>query len=116
MCLFSRVFSHFSSRLGDRHMVRFAIFVDGSNLFGALKSMNLKVEDYEALYEHVFKEAHASWREVTWQTERVPSELRRVYWYAVGSIDDWDMSLPQSQTTLRNAFSRDKDVRDSWLA
>jgi hypothetical protein len=96
--------------------VRFVVFVDGSNLFGALRSMNLEVTNYEALYEYVFKEAHTTWIHATHQTEKTPCELRRVYWYAVGSIDSWDLSLPQSQTTLRNAFIRDKDIRDSWLA
>lgn len=97
-------------------MIRFAIFVDGSNQFGGLKSMNLEVKDYEALYTYIYKEAHSAWVHVTRQTEKAHAELRRVYWYAVGTIDDWDLSQPQSQTTLRNAFSRDKDVRDSWLA
>lgn len=97
-------------------MARFALFVDGSNLFGALKAMNIEVPDYEKLYAHVFKESHAAWHEVTRQTEKAASELRRVYWYSVGSIDDWNLSLPQSQTALRAAFVREKDVRDSWLA
>src|SRR5574341_1328377 len=97
-------------------MHRFAIFGDGSNLFGALKSMNLEADDYVALYGYVFRESHSQWTSVTHQTEKSGSELRRVYWYAVGSIDDWDLTTPQSQTALRNAFSRDKDVRDSWLA
>jgi uncharacterized LabA/DUF88 family protein len=97
-------------------MARFAIFVDGSNLFGALKSMNLEVEDYESLYGYVFKEAHLAWRTATSETDRVPCRLQRVYWYAVGSIDDWDLSLAQSQTALRNAFSKDREIRDSWLA
>jgi hypothetical protein len=38
-------------------MARFAIFVDGSNMFGAFKSMNLEVKDYEALFGYVFKES-----------------------------------------------------------
>jgi len=95
---------------------RFTIFVDGSNLFGSLKSMNLEVNNYEALYGHVFKESHAMWAAKTHQTDKVPSELRRIYWYAVGSIDEWDLSLAQSQTALRNAFMRDKEIRDYWLA
>lgn len=96
---------------------RFAIFVDGSNLFGSLKSMNLEVNKYEALYGYVFKQAYEGWVLVTHQTNTVRSaELRRVYWYAVGSIDEWDLSLAQSQTALRNAFERDKDIRDSWMA
>jgi uncharacterized LabA/DUF88 family protein len=97
-------------------MTRFAIFVDGSNLFGALKAMNLEVDDYEGLYEYVFREAHRTWHEATRQTGNTASELRRVYWYAVGSMDEWDLNLPQSQTALRNAFARDKATHDSWLA
>lgn len=97
-------------------MQRFAIFVDGSNLFGALKSMNLEVDEYEALYSYVFKEAHATWVRTTNQTDRVPAFLQRVLWYAVGSIDDWDLGLAQSQTALRAAFSRDREIRDAWLA
>lgn len=97
-------------------MTRFAIFVDGSNLFGALKSMNLEVDDYERLYGYVFKEAHAAWLSVTHQSDKAVAELRRVYWYVVGTIDEWDLSLPQSQTALRNAFANDKEIRDFWLA
>lgn len=97
-------------------MTRFAIFVDGSNLFGALRSMGLEVDDYEALYGHLFKEAHLTWARVTHLAGQPSAELRRVYWYAVGTMDDWDLSLPQSQTALRNAFARDRDVRDAWMA
>lgn len=78
--------------------------------------MNVEVKDYEALYTYIFKEACNAWAHVTRQTEKPVCELRRVYWYAVGSIDNWDLTIPQSQTALRTAFSREKDVRDSWLA
>lgn len=94
---------------------RFALFVDGSNLFGALKIMNLHVHDYEALFSYVYREATALWRDVTGQSDGVPSQLRRVYWYAVGAMDEWDLSLPQSQTALRNAFVKDREIRDYWL-
>lgn len=97
-------------------MGRFAFFVDGSNLFGALKAMNVEVDDYDSLYGHIFEEAHSTWRDVTRQTNNTPSELRRIYWYTVGSIDEWDLGLAQSQTALRAAFSKNKDVRDAWLA
>jgi uncharacterized LabA/DUF88 family protein len=97
-------------------MVRFAVFVDGSNLFGALRAMNLEVDDYESLYGYVFREAVAAWFAATHQTEKAPTLLQRVYWYEVGSIDEWDLNLAQSQTALRNAFSRDKEIREYWLA
>lgn len=97
-------------------MTRFAIFVDGSNLFGALRAMNLEVDDYEALYGHLFKEAHAALVRLTHYSGHPSAELRRIYWYAVGSIDEWDLSLPQSQTALRNAFNKDRDIHDGWMA
>lgn len=96
-------------------MHRFALFVDGSNLFGALKAMSLEVRDYEALYGYVYREAVTLWRDVTCQATPTPTQLRRVYWCVVGSMDDWDLSLPQSQTALGNAFLRDKEVKDPWL-
>jgi uncharacterized LabA/DUF88 family protein len=100
----------------EHRMARFAIFVDGSNLFGAMKSMNLETDNYESLYGYLFKEAHSAWTEVSRQTEKIGSELRRVYWYSVGSIDEWNLSLPQSQTALHTAFVRDQEVKNVWLA
>ncbi len=97
-------------------MERFALFVDGSNLFGSLKAMNLEVDNYEALFGYVYGEAVAAWHEVTLQTSPPQAQLRRVYWYVVGTIDDWDLALPQSQTTLRSAFLRDRVIKNIWLA
>ncbi|TDQ41960.1 NYN domain-containing protein [Permianibacter aggregans] len=97
-------------------MQRVAFFVDGSNLFGSLKSMNLEVENYEALYEYVYKESVETWRSSTHVAEGVPTQLRRVYWYVVGAIDQWDLSLPQSQTALRRGFDQDREVKNQWLA
>lgn len=54
--------------------------------------------------------------DATGQATPTATQLRRVYWYVVGSIDDWDLATDQSQTTLRNAFARDREIRDQWLA
>jgi len=97
-------------------MQRFALFVDGSNLFGSLKSMNLEVDDYERFFSYVHKESVSYWHTVTHTATTVPTQLRRIYWYVVGTIDQWDLSLPQSQTALRKAFDADKDVKGAWLA
>ncbi len=97
-------------------MKRFALFVDGSNLFGALKALNVEVQDYEKLYGYIFEQARSVWRQVARTGDGATAELRRVYWYVVGSIDEWDLSLPQSQTALRNAFAKDKEIRDYWLS
>lgn len=69
-------------------MKRFALFVDGSNLFGALKALNVEVQDYEKLYGYVFEQARGVWRQVARAGDSAPAELRRVYWYVVGSIDE----------------------------
>lgn len=97
-------------------MQRFALFVDGSNLFGSLKSMNLEVDNYEKFFSYVHKESVTYWQAVTHTAVSVPTQLRRIYWYVVGTIDQWDLSLPQSHTALRKAFDLDKDIRNAWMA
>jgi uncharacterized LabA/DUF88 family protein len=96
-------------------MQRFAFFVDGSNLYGSLRSMNLEVANYGMLYAHLYREALKAWTEVTLQTSVPAARLQRVYWYAVGSVDDWDLSAPQSRQALRGAFVRDAEIRALWM-
>lgn len=96
-------------------MQRFILFVDGSNLFGSLKSMNLEVDDYEKFFSYVHTEAVTYWHTVTHTSNSVSTQLRRIYWYVVGTIDQWDLSLPQSQAALRKAFDLDKDVKGYWM-
>jgi hypothetical protein len=38
-------------------MIKFAFFVDGSNLFGSLKGMNIEVDDYQAFFNYLYKAA-----------------------------------------------------------
>ena len=38
-------------------MLRFVTFVDGSNLDGVLKHLNLRVDDYGSFYRHVFEQS-----------------------------------------------------------
>lgn len=96
-------------------MQRFAFFVDGSNLYGSLRTMNLEINNYSQLYAHIYREAVTTWHEVTLQDAPAPAQLRRVYWYAVGGIDDWDLQNPQSRAALRQAFVRDAEIRALWL-
>ncbi len=42
-------------------MLRFVTFVDGSNLDGVLKHLNLRVDDYGAFYRHVFEQSVHYW-------------------------------------------------------
>jgi uncharacterized LabA/DUF88 family protein len=100
---------------GKRQMTRFVLFVDGPNLFGSLKAMNLEVHDYEPFYAYLFREARGVWREVTQQDTSARAQLQRIYWYQIGTIDEWDLSLPQSQIALRSAFNRDRTTHDMWM-
>jgi len=96
-------------------MTRFALFVDGSNLYGAIKAMNIDVKDYEKFYKYIYKESVELWRSVTLQEPLDSVQLRRVYWYTVGTIDQWDLSLQKSKDSLRSAFSKDRGIHSFWL-
>lgn len=97
-------------------MERFAIFVDGSNLVGSLKSMNLRVDEYQSLYKYIFNESVRTWNEVFHVNGSPESQLRRVYWYVVGSMDDWDLNIKSAQDALRKSFDSDAECKSSWLA
>src|SRR5688572_5693800 len=98
-------------------MLRVVVFVDGPNLYGSLRALNLDVTDYQSFYGYVHDEAVRLWQaRARVSGSGVTTQLRRVYWYAVGSIDQWDLSLPQSRSALEKAFQKDREVRDAWLA
>jgi uncharacterized LabA/DUF88 family protein len=97
-------------------MQRFALFVDGSNLFGSLKAMNLEVDSYEKFFEYVHTQAVTKWQGVTRTPATVPTQLRRIYWYVVGTIDQWDLTQTRSRIVLRKAFDADRDIREKWVA
>ena len=42
-------------------MHRFVTFVDGSNLNGVLKHLNLRVNDYGSFYRHIFEQSVHYW-------------------------------------------------------
>ncbi len=97
-------------------MHRFAIFVDGSNLVGTLRRMNLRVDNYEPLYRYVFDHAVRAWRANIDSTTPPPAQLFRVYWYGLGSMDDWDLSDARAQATMRDLFERDADTKRGYMA
>ena len=49
-------------------MIRFALFVDGSNLFGSLKSLAITVDDYQEFYSYLFRIAEQQWRQAVGAT------------------------------------------------
>jgi uncharacterized LabA/DUF88 family protein len=92
------------------------MFVDGSNLFGAMKNMGIRVEDYEKFYHYVFDEAVKIWRGTLISGSAAPAQLHRVYWYVLGSMDDWDLTDPKAQLHLHERFEADREIKRTYMA
>jgi hypothetical protein len=97
------------------HPVRFALFVDGSNLFGIMKELQIRVDDYGKLYRFVFQRAYDAWKD-TLQGQPPSAQLRRVYWYVVGQMDDWNLTDPKAQLNLKERFESDREVKRAYMA
>jgi uncharacterized LabA/DUF88 family protein len=92
------------------------VFVDGSNLFGTLRELGLEVDDYEVFYRGVFSDVVEQWTQATVEGVSPPAaQLRRVYWYVVGSIDEWDLADPKAQTHLKSRFDENYEVKKPYL-
>ena len=78
--------------------------------------MNLRVDDYQAFYRHIFDEAVETWKDTAAVSATPFLQLRRVYWYEVGSIDDWNLADPKAQVHLRERFEADRDVKRTYMA
>ncbi len=97
-------------------MVRFAFFVDGSNLFGSLKGMGISVEDYEAFFKYVYKNVEQQWRTAVGAGQNTLTILQRIYWYQLGSIDDWNLDDAQAQAYLHERFDESKQIKAGYMA
>ena len=86
-------------------MRRFVTFVDGSNLDGVLKHLNLRVDDYGAFYRHVFEQSVQYWGRTFADGAQWPTaQHSRIYWYVVGKMDEWDLNDPKAEARLRTRF------------
>ena len=97
-------------------MIRFALFVDGSNLFGSLKSLAITVDDYQEFYSYLFRIAEQQWRQAVGATQAPVAVLQRVYWYQAGSMDSWHLEDAQSQAYLKERFDESRDVRAEYMS
>lgn len=91
------------------------IFVDGSNLFGSLKGLNLHVTSYEGFYAFVLEQAMRAWSKSLLKGQG-DARLIRVLWYEVGSLDEWDLSNEEVQLTLRRWFNKNQDLKSKYIA
>ena len=96
-------------------MMRFIIFVDGSNLWGSLKKLNLHITRYEDLFSHILKSAIDSWSASIVGGEK-SARLIRILWYMVSSIDEWDLNDQKVAETLRGWFNQETDLKKKYLA
>lgn len=97
-------------------MVRFAFFVDGSNLFGSLKGMGIEVDDYQAFYAYLFHNAEQQWKQAVGASQSPIAILQRVYWYQVGSIDLWNLDDAQAQAYLKERFDENRQIKAGYMA
>ncbi|MFO0959522.1 MAG: hypothetical protein U0800_19160 [Isosphaeraceae bacterium] len=96
-------------------MVRFVTFVDGSNLDGVLKHLNLRVDDYGSFYRHVFDQSVQDWGRTFADGSPWPSaQHSRIYWYVVGKMDEWDLNDPKAESRLRSRFEMNPRLRESY--
>lgn len=93
---------------------RFTIFVDGSNLNGDLRRLNIRIQDYQRLFHAIFAEGVSRVRELC-SGEFPGAKLSRTLWYELGSIDEWDLDDRSRVEGLREVFCRTKDVKDQYL-
>jgi uncharacterized LabA/DUF88 family protein len=97
-------------------MLRFISFVDGSNLDGVLKHLNLRVDDYGSFYRHVFEESVHLWGRTFAEGSPWPSaQHARTYWYVVGKMDEWDLADPKAEARLRGRFELNPRLRDAYV-
>lgn len=96
-------------------MTKFIVFIDGSNLFGSLRKLNLHVSRYEDFFNHILTKAIDSWHSSMISGEKEDARLVRVLWYEVGSIDEWDLSDSRVAATLKEWFDADLDLKARYL-
>ena len=97
-------------------MLRFVTFVDGSNLDGVLKHLNLRVDDYGAFYRQVFEQSVQYWGRTFADGAQWPTaQHSRIYWYVVGKMDEWDLNDPKAEARLRARFEMNPRLRDAYL-
>jgi uncharacterized LabA/DUF88 family protein len=97
-------------------MTRFVTFVDGSNLDGTLKHLDLRVDDYGVFYRYIFEQGVECWgksfaRDAPWPT----AQHSRINWYVVGRMDEWNLDDPRVEDRLRSRFEMNTQLVDSYI-
>jgi hypothetical protein len=56
------------------------------------------------------------WKDAAAATNLPPLQLKRVYWYGIGTIDEWNLADPKAQFHLHERFEADRDLKRIYLA
>jgi uncharacterized LabA/DUF88 family protein len=97
--------------------MRYACFVDCSNLIGSLNKINLRINDYQCFFRFIVEESYK--QVLTAYLNRSPEPealLSRVYWYAVGHLDQYDFSDPQMKSFFQKIFNDSGEVKRSFMS
>lgn len=95
--------------------MRFACFVDYSNLLGSLKRLNLRVNDYQSFFQYVLKEGYKV--VLTSYLNHAPQPeayISRVYWYAVGKLDGYDFNGSHTRGVLERIFNSNNELKNAY--
>ena len=96
--------------------MRFVIFVDGSNLYGTLKHMNVRVSEYQSFFTYIFRQSVDAWKTRVYAEPLAPIEMRRVYWYCIGQMDEWNLNDAKAQAHLKEQFDQNRTVKGHFMA
>lgn len=106
----------FAALLKELIMIKISLFVDGSNLSGSLSKLNLNVDDYELFYKYIAQESIKTIENMVLSAIKPTILFHRVYWYELGSMDDWDLDLPSSKETIKDLFNNEKIAKNSYMS
>jgi len=81
-----------------------------------MKHLDLQVKEYELFYRHVMKCAVETWKNSLIPPTAPMTQLRRVYWYEVGNIDEWDLESAQTQAFIQTQFNTSRLVKADFMA
>lgn len=96
--------------------IRFAFFVDGSNLFGSMKKLGVQIQDYSKFYRFLFEKCAEQWKQTLLKPTDVEGMISRIYWYEMGSIDTWDLNNSKAVQSLKEAFGKNHEIKRYYLA
>lgn len=94
-------------------MLKAVIFVDGANLVGSLKKINIKINDYQAFFKHIFEEASNIVTTLSLHNN-LTFIMTRAYMYQLGSMDDLDFNNSNLLDYLNKAFE-DNPVKNFYM-